>query len=70
MSRRPAEVDQFHCRLMKCGLEIEHSRAYWQRVGDNPNSTWPSSSRLPFTLGGAGNASIAAVIFAGSSAEN
>ena len=35
MSQRPAEVDQFHCRLMKCGLEIEHSRAYWQRVGAN-----------------------------------
>ncbi len=31
MSDRPAEVAALHTRLMKCALEVEPARAYWQR---------------------------------------
>lgn len=30
MSQRPAEVTQVHTRLLKCSLDLEESRAYWQ----------------------------------------
>ncbi len=32
MTTQPSETVEFHTRLMKCALEVEHSRAYWQRV--------------------------------------
>ena len=31
MKDRPAEETVYHTRIMKCTLEIEHSRAYWQQ---------------------------------------
>ena len=34
MNECPAEVVVIHNRLSKCGLEIEHSRAYWQNAGE------------------------------------
>lgn len=37
---RPAEHDRVHTRLLKCALEVEESRAYWQQVtpGQPPNA--------------------------------
>ena len=32
MSDRPAEVTELHTRLMKCALEVEDARAYWQHA--------------------------------------
>ena len=32
MTSQPSETTEFHTRLMKCALEVEHSRAYWQHV--------------------------------------
>ncbi len=32
MSDRPAEHAQVHTRLLKCALEVEDARAYWQHV--------------------------------------
>jgi hypothetical protein len=45
VSERPAEITQFHCRLMKCTLEIDNSRAYWQHVGTNGS---PPTARRAF----------------------
>ena len=30
--QRPSEATEYHTRLQKCSLEVEHCRAYWQRV--------------------------------------
>lgn len=38
MNKRPSEVVEFHTRLMKCALEVDNSRAYWQRVHENNGS--------------------------------
>jgi len=40
MKDRPAEETAYHTRIMKCTLEIEHSRAYWQHCeqSDGPVS--------------------------------
>jgi hypothetical protein len=35
---RPSETVEYHTRLLKCSLEIEHSRAYWQHVGNSASS--------------------------------
>ena len=32
MSDLPSECIEFHCRLMKCALEVDDSRAYWQHM--------------------------------------
>lgn len=32
MNQRPAEVVEFHTRIMKCALEVENSRAYWEHT--------------------------------------
>ena len=32
MSERAAEISEPHSRLLKCALEIEESRAYWERA--------------------------------------
>lgn len=32
MNQRPTEVVKFHTRIMKCALEVENSRAYWERT--------------------------------------
>ena len=32
MSGRPRETTEIHTRLMKCALEVEDARAYWQRA--------------------------------------
>lgn len=32
MSHGPRETNQVHTRLLKCALEIEDCRAYWQRI--------------------------------------
>lgn len=32
MTERPAETVDYHTRLLKCSLEVEHSRAYWEHV--------------------------------------
>lgn len=32
MTDRPTEIAQVHTRLLRCALEVEDSRAYWQRV--------------------------------------
>jgi hypothetical protein len=29
---RPSEATEYHTRLLKCSLEVEHCRAYWQHV--------------------------------------
>jgi len=34
MSGRPAEQSQIHTRLLKCPLEVEHARAYWQNSAE------------------------------------
>jgi hypothetical protein len=34
MSQRLREASQIHARLLKCGLEVESSRAFWSRSGD------------------------------------
>ncbi len=31
---RPSEATTYHTRLLKCSLEIEHCREYWQHVSD------------------------------------
>lgn len=36
---RPAEVTRVHTKLLKCTLEVEDSRAYWQRAGDGRSLT-------------------------------
>lgn len=32
MSARPAETTQVHTRLLKCALQVEEARAYWQHT--------------------------------------
>lgn len=32
---RPPEATAYHTRLLKCSLEIEHCRAYWQHIEDS-----------------------------------
>lgn len=44
MSERPTETRQVHTRLLKCALEIDDSRAYWQRWRPQP----PISSQEVF----------------------
>ena len=41
MTERYVEETVYHTRVMKCTLEIEHSRAYWQLCGqsEGPVST-------------------------------
>lgn len=41
MTFQSAETIEFHTRLMKCALEVEHSRAYWQRI--DPDHEAPSA---------------------------
>ena len=37
MTDRPAETTEVHTRLLKCALEVEDARAYWQQAGpDHP----------------------------------
>lgn len=36
---RPTEETHVHPRLMKCALEVEESRAYWQHVDGNAESS-------------------------------
>ena len=31
---RPSEATEYHTRLLRCSIEVEHSRAYWQHVED------------------------------------
>ena len=38
MKDRTAEETAYHTRIMKCTLEIEHSRAYWQLCEQNNGS--------------------------------
>jgi hypothetical protein len=33
LTQRPAEVVEIHTRIMKCALDIENSRAYWEHAG-------------------------------------
>lgn len=57
MSERPTEERVLHTRLMKCALEVEESRAYWQRVEPGKavtaqeafESWWFGSLSLPAT---------------------
>lgn len=41
MNQRPAETKDAHSRLLKCSLEVEHCRAYWQQraQGQLPDPT-------------------------------
>lgn len=39
MSARPAECTQLHTRLLKCALEVEDARAYWQQAALHPGAT-------------------------------
>ncbi len=39
MSERPTETRQVHTRLLKCALQIDESRAYWQRWRAEPPIT-------------------------------
>ena len=39
----PAEETQVHPRIMKCSLEVEHARAYWQHV--DPDGEPPLKQR-------------------------
>ena len=32
---RPSEAAKYHTRLLRCSIEVEHSRAYWQHIEDN-----------------------------------
>lgn len=34
MTSRPAEVTKVHTRLLRCALEVENSRAYWQHTAE------------------------------------
>jgi len=45
MMERPTEATAFHTRLLKCSLEIEHCRAYWQHVSGSADD---ETSRLAF----------------------
>jgi hypothetical protein len=36
---RPSETTEFHTRLLKCSLEVEHCRAYWHRVSAAADDT-------------------------------
>ncbi len=35
MTERPSEVKDIHTRLLKCALEVEDSRAYWEHAADS-----------------------------------
>lgn len=39
MSERPKEATTFHTRLLKAGLAVEESRAYWERRKSQPAPT-------------------------------
>lgn len=43
-TERPAEATAVHTRLMKCALEVEESRAYWQQSSD----ALPTSAQRAF----------------------
>lgn len=40
---RPTEETRIHTRLMKCALEVEEARAYWQRTDGSANATAPEA---------------------------
>ncbi len=45
MNAQPAEVEKVHTRLLKCTLEVDESRAYWQATPSNGSGT---SAQLAF----------------------
>ena len=44
MSDRPSEQREVHTRIMKCALEVEEARAYWQHV----TSRTPAEAQVAF----------------------
>lgn len=55
MTDRPppsaAECDEFHCRLMKCALEVDHSRDYWRNIASTEEPVTPRRAFTEYWFG-------------------
>jgi len=51
MNEQPTECNVLHCRLMKCALEVDNSRAYWQHLGDSEKSVSAQRAFSEFWFG-------------------
>lgn len=51
MSQPPAECVQLHTRLLKCTLEVDHARVYWERMASQPGPATARQAHEEFWFG-------------------
>jgi hypothetical protein len=47
----PSEVAEYHTRILRCSLEVEHSRAYWSHAQDAASSDTASAAFNQYWFG-------------------